>query len=168
MKRRQRIYFTSKQKSEIWDRWQRGESMSSIGRGFDRDSSSIYPLLSRAGGIRPPTRKRSRLALTLLEREIISRGVAACYSIRAIARELYRPASTISREISRNGGYDKYRAVDAENRAWTQTLRPKLCKLATNKLLQRVISNKLTIHWSPEQIAGWLKRRYPNEEHNQV
>ena len=88
MKRRQRIYFTSKQKSEIWDRWQRGESMSSIGRGFDRDSSSIYPLLSRAGGIRPPTRKRSRLALTLLEREIISRGVAACYSIRAIAREL--------------------------------------------------------------------------------
>jgi IS30 family transposase len=168
MKRRQRIYFTSKQKSEIWDRWQRGESMSSIGRGFDRDSSSIYPLLSRAGGIRPPTRKRSRLALTLLEREIISRGVAACYSIRAIARELYRPASTISREISRNGGYDKYRAVDAENRAWTQTLRPKLCKLATNKHLQGVISNKLIIHWSPEQIAGWLKRKHPNEEHNQV
>ena len=168
MKRRHRIYFTSEQKSEIWGRWQRGESMSSIGRGFDRDSSSIYPLLSRTGGIRPPDRKRSSLALTLVEREIISRGVAGHHSIRAIARGLRRPASTVSREVNRNGGYDKYRAVDAERRAWAQALRPKLCKLATNKLLQRVISNKLTIHWSPEQIAGWLKRRYPNEEQNQV
>jgi len=84
MKRRRRIYFTSAQKTEIWERWQRGESMSSIGRGFDRDSSSIYPLLSHAGGIRPAVRKRSRLALTLLEREIISRGVAACHSLRSI------------------------------------------------------------------------------------
>ena len=116
MKRRRRIYFTSEQKTEIWDRWQRGESMSSIGRGFDRDSSSIYPLLSRTGGIRPPVRKRSRLALTLFEREMISRGVAARHSTRAIARELCRPASTVSREIIRNGGYDKYRAVDADNR----------------------------------------------------
>jgi IS30 family transposase len=168
MSYKRRIYFTGEQRSEIWDRWQRGESMSSIGRGFDRDSSSIYPLLSRTGGIRPPVRKRSRLALTRVDREVISRGVAACHSIRAIARELCRPASAVSREISRNGGYDNYRAVDAENRAWAQALRPKLCKLATNKLLRRVISNKLTIHWSPEQIAGWLKRRYPDEEHNQV
>ena len=102
--KRRRIYFTSEQKSEIWDRWQRGESMSSIGRGFDRDSSSIYPLLSRTGGTRPPDRKRSRLALTLGEREAISRGIAGCQSTRAIARELCRPASTVSREISRNGG----------------------------------------------------------------
>ncbi len=168
MSYRRRIYFTSEQRSEIWDRWQRGESMSSIGRGFDRDSSSIYPLLSRTGGIRPPKRKRSRLALTLDERELISRGIAALDSIRSIAQEICRPASTVSREISRNGGYDKYRAVDAENMAWVRALRPKLCKLATNKLLRHVISNKLTIRWSPEQIAGWLKRRYPGEEHNQV
>ena len=168
MSYRRRIYFTSEQKSEIWDRWQRGESMSSIGRGFDRDSSSIYPLISRTGGIRPLARKRSRLALTGVEREIISRGVAACQSVRAIARELYRSASTISREINRNGGYDKYRAVDAESQAWVRALRPKHCKLAGNTFLQRVISNKLTLHWSPEQIAGWLKRRYPNEERCQV
>lgn len=168
MKRRHRIYFTSDQKAEIWDRWQRGESMSLIGRGFDRDSSSIYPLLSRTGGIRPPDRKRSRLALTLVEREVISRGVAARHSVRMIAKELCRSASTVSREISRNGGYDKYRAVDAEKRAWVRALRPKLCKLAGNNFLQRVISNKLTIHWSPEQIAGWLKRKYPNEERNRV
>ncbi len=168
MKRRRRIYFTSAQKSEIWNRWQRGESMSSIGRGFDRDSSSIYPLLSRSGGIRPAVRKRSRLALTLLERERISRGVAACHSVRSIARELCRPASTVSREISRNGGYGQYRATAADNQAWERARRPKLCKLAANKHLQRMISNKLTIHWSPEQIAGWLKRKYPQEEHNQV
>ena len=168
MRRRRRLYFTSAQKTEIWDRWQRGESMSSIGRSFDRDSSSIYPLLSRAGGIRPAVRKRSRLALTLLEREIISRGVAAYRSLRSIARELCRPASTVSREISRNGGYARYRAAAADNQAWERARRPKLCKLAINNHLQRVISNKLTIHWSPEQIAGWLKRKYRGEKHNQV
>ena len=165
---RRRIYFTSEQKSEIWDRWQRGESISSIGRLFDRGSSSIYPLLSRAGGIRPAERKRSRLALTLIEREVISRGIAACHSIRSIARELCRSVSTVSREVNRNGGCDKYRAACSDQAAWDRALRPKLCKLAGNKYLQRVISNKLIIHWSPEQIAGWLKRRYPNEERNYV
>jgi IS30 family transposase len=108
------------------------------------------------------------MALTLLEREVISRGLAACHSLHSIARELCRPASTVSREISRNGGYAQYRAAAADDRAWEQARRPKLCKLAMNKHLQRVISNKLTIHWSPEQIAGWLKRKYPQEEHNQV
>ena len=101
---RRRIYFTEKQKAEIWDRWQRGESMSSIGRLFDRDSSSIYPLLARTGGIRPPERRRSRLALTLAEREEISRGLRAELSLRAIARQLRRAPSTISREVRRNGG----------------------------------------------------------------
>ena len=104
MKYRRRIFFTAKQKSEIWDRWQRGESMSSIGRGFERASSSIYPLLARTGGIRPPDRSRSRLALTLAEREEISRGLRAQQSLRSIARTLKRSASTISREVRRNGG----------------------------------------------------------------
>ena len=85
MKYRRRIFFTDKQKSDIWDRWQRGESMSSIGRLFDRESSSIYPLLARTGGIRPPDRIRSRLALTLSEREEISRGLRAKVSLRSIA-----------------------------------------------------------------------------------
>ncbi len=165
---RRRIYFTTEQKCEIWDRWQRGCSMSSIGRLFERGSSSIYPLLSRTGGIRPPDRRRSRLALTLVEREVISRGIAALRSIRSIARELCRPASTVSREIRRNGGPDNYRAACSDQAAWGRALRPKLCKLSGNAYLQRVISEKLVIHWSPEQIAGWLKRRYPNEEHHQV
>ena len=89
---RQRIYFTEAQKSEIWDRWRRGESMSSIGRVFDRESSSIYPLLLRNGGIRPAERRRSRLALSLVDREEISRGLEGGASLRSIARRLSRPA----------------------------------------------------------------------------
>ena len=168
MKRRRRIYFTAEQKSEIWDRWQRGESMSSIGRGFDRDSSSIYPLLSRTGGIRPPDRKRSRLSLTLVEREEISRGLGIRLSLRCIARQLQRSASTISREVKRNGGADYYRAVQSDQAAWDRGHRPKLCKLACNRPLCRRISRKLQLNWSPEQIAGWLNLSYPQEEHNQV
>ena len=163
-----RIYFTSEQKTEIWDRWQRGESMSSIGRGFDRDSSSIYPLLSRAGGIRPAARKRSGLALTLVEREEISRGLERCLSLRSIAHHLRRSPSTISREVKRNGGYEKYRAARSDQAAWERAHRPKLCKLACNQSLCRTVSRKLQLNWSPEQIAGWLKREHPKEEHNQV
>ena len=99
MKYRRRILFTDKQKSEIWDRWQRGESMSSIGRGFERASSSIFPLLERTGGIRPPERRRSQLALTLVDREEISRGLIAKQSLRSIARNLKRAASTISLSV---------------------------------------------------------------------
>ena len=131
MSYRRRISFTSRQKSEIWDRWQRGESMSSIGRLFDRDSSSIYPLLLRTGGIRPAKRRRSRLALTLVEREEISRGIVAQHTIRSMALSLGRSPSTVSREVRRNGGYSQYRATLADERACSQAHRPKLCKLAT-------------------------------------
>lgn len=165
---RRRIYFTAEQRSEIWDRWQRGESMSSIGRGFERDSSSIYPLLSRTGGIRPPERRRSRLSLTLVEREEISRGLESRLSLRYIARQLQRSASTISREVRRNGGADHYRAVQSDLAAWNRAHRPKVCKLACNRPLCRTISQKLRMNWSPEQIAGWLKREYPQEDHNRV
>ncbi len=165
---RQRIYFTDKQKAEIWDRWQRGESMSSIGRLFDRNSSSIYPLLSRTGGIRPPERRRSRLALTLLEREEVSRGLKAQLSFRVIARHLRRSPSTISREVRRNGGRIAYRATLSDEAAWERSFRPKLCKLACHPVLCRTISAKLKRKWSPQQIAGWLKREHPDDEQNRV
>ncbi len=168
MSYRQRIYFTDKQKAEIWDRWQRGESMSSIGRLFDRNSSSIYPLLSRTGGIRPPERRRSRLALTLLEREEISRGLKAQLSLRVIARHLRRSPSTISREVRRNGGRIAYRATLSDEAAWERSVRPKLCKLACHPVLCRTISAKLKRKWSPQQIAGWLKREHPDDEQNRV
>ncbi len=165
---RRRIFFTDKQKSEIWDRWQRGESMSSIGRLFDRASSSIYPLLERTGGIRPPERIRSRLALSLTEREEISRGLTAEMSLRSIARSLKRSASTISREVRRNGGTKHYRAAPSDAAAWDRAHRPKPCKLAGNVYLCRAISAKLTRKWSPQQIAGWLMREHPDDEDKRV
>ncbi len=168
MKQRTRIYYTPAQRSEMWDRWQRGESMSSIGRAFNRESSSVYSVLSPTGGIRPPPRKRSRLALTLSEREEISRGVALQLSLRAIAAQLERSPSTISREINRNGGTDAYRATQADQAAWDRAHRPKQCKLAGHPVLKRMVASKLKHHWSPKQIAGWLKRTYPFEAHKQV
>lgn len=165
---RQRIFFTDQQKSEIWDRWQLGESMSSIGRLFDRESSSIYPLLERSGGIRPPLRRRSRLALTLAEREEVSRGLMARQSLRSIARRLRRAPSTISREVKRNGGARHYRATISDKAAWDRARRPKLCKLAGNDYLCRIISAKMHCKWSPQQIAGWLMRKHPNEEDKRV
>jgi transposase, IS30 family len=161
---RRRIYFTEKQKADIWDRWQRGESMSSIGRRFDRNSSSIYPLLARTGGIRPPDRRRSRFALTLAEREEISRGLRVQLSLRAIALQLKRAPSTISREVRRNGGRAGYRAAWSDQAAWERARRPKPCKLACRQALCRTISAKLQRKWSPQQIAGWLKRAHPDDE----
>ena len=109
---------TSAQKTELWDRWQRGESLKAIGRAFGKPSSSIYCLVSPHGGIRPVERRRSQLSLTLSEREEISRGIVAQRSIRSMARKLGRAPSTVSREIRRNGGPARYRAARADARAW--------------------------------------------------
>ena len=168
MKYRTRTFYTDEQKAEMWDRWKRGESMSSIGRAFDRESSSVFGQLSPTGGIRPPPRKRSRLALTLSEREEISRGIARQLSLRTIAVQLDRSPSTISREINRNGGLKSYRATQADQSAWERAHRPKPCKLANNPTLRYNVARKLRLNWSPEQIAGWLKRAYPGNEDNQV
>ena len=165
---RTRIKYTPEQKAEIWARWKKGESMTSIGRLFDRPSSSIFNMLSPTGGIRPPIRKRSSLALNLSEREEISRGLVADLSIRSIANHLNRSPSTISREIKRNGGYDNYRATQADLSAWDRAQRPKRCKLACNPTLSRAVATKLQLNWSPEQISGWLKIEYPNDENNHV
>lgn len=160
--------FTAAERQEIWERYRKGESLNSIGRRFGRPSSSIYGHLSPTGGIQPAPRRRSRLALTLVEREEISRGIAAELSIREIAASLDRHPSTVSREISRNGGYDHYRASEAEENAWERARRPKLCKLACNRGLRYKVERKLRRNWSPEQIAGWLKEENPEDESNQV
>ncbi len=168
MARKVRLGYTAAEKTEMWDRWQRGESLSSIGRAFGKQSSSIHFQLSPYGGIRPAPRRRSRLALTLTERETISRGIVARRSARSIARRLGRAASTVSREIKRNGGSDRYRATGADNQAWARALRPKRCKLADHPWLQGMVARKLRLNWSPEQIAGWLKRAYRGEQKYQV
>ncbi len=160
--------FTNAQRQELWDRYQRGESLNAIARALGKRSSSIYNHLRPSGGIRPVARKRSRLALTLVEREEISRGLVAQQSIREIARTLGRAASTVSREVRRNGGYSRYRAVEADKSAWDRGRRPKRCKLALNERLARYVAAKLKMNWSPEQIAGWLKAEYPRDERYHV
>ena len=161
MERRFHGGFTAAEKTELWDRWKRGESLKAIGRAFGKPSSSIYFLVAPHGGFRPAERRRSRLALTLAEREVISRGVTARQSARSMAKLLGRSASTVSREMSRNGGCDRYRATLADENAWARSRRPKCCKLATNPRLRRAVARKLRLDWSPEQVAGWLKRTYP-------
>jgi IS30 family transposase len=160
--------FGAAAKAELWDRWQRGESLKAIGRAFDKPSSSIYFRLAPHGGIRPAPRRRSKLALTLVEREEISRGIAADESARSMAGKLGRSPSTVAREISRNGGYDRYRASSADETAWERACRPKRCKLATNPQMREAVVRKLRGNWSPEQIAGWLKSAHPGDEANQV
>jgi IS30 family transposase len=160
--------FTAAERTELWDRWQRGESLKAIGRAFGKPSSSIYFQLAPHGGIRPAPRRRSRLALTLAEREEISRAIAAYQSTRSIARLLGRSAATVSREISRNGGYDRYRAALADEKAWDRARRAKRCKLADNPRLRQEVASELRLNWSPEQIAGWLKRMHPADESYQV
>jgi IS30 family transposase len=168
MKYRKRIYYTETDKGLMWDRWQKGESLSSIARHFGRHHSAVQGILSRTGGIRPPERRRSRLTLTLAEREEISRGVVAGQSLRSIASELGRAPSTVSREVNRNGGRRHYRASKAEQAAWDRAHRPKTCKLAQNRVLARIVAKKLQLEWSPRQVAGWLKRTYPDDETYQV
>ena len=163
-----RIYYTEADKSLMWDRWQKGESLNAIGRHFGRSHSSIQNILARTGGIRPPTRKRSRRTLTMSEREEISRGVVAGQSLRCIAGSLGRAPSTVSRDINRNGGRRRYRANKADKAAWDRAKRPKVCKLVENPALARVVEQKLKELWAPEQIAGWLKYTYPNSENRQV
>jgi len=152
----------------MWDRWQAGDSTYEIARLFDRGHSSIQGVLAESGGIRPRSRSRSQRALSLAEREEISRGMVAGWSLRAIAASLDRAPSTVSREINRNEGRRRYRASRADQAAWDRARRPKTCKLVKNRALARVVARKLRDLWSPEQIAGWLKYAYPDDENFQV
>ena len=158
MKYRQRIYYTETDKALMWDRWQKGETLHSIARLFDRGHSSIQRVLAETGGIRPSQRSRSQLSLRMAEREEISRGVMAGHSFRAIASSLNRAPSSVSREVNRNGGRRCYRASKADQAAWDRAHRAKRCKLVQNRALARIVAKKLQLQWSPRQIAGWLKR----------
>jgi len=168
MRYRKRTFYSEADKQVMWERWQRGESIRDIGHLFDRHHSSVRGIFSKAGGVRPRPRRRSRLALTPYEREEISRGLVAGYSIRSIANLLGRAPSTVSREIRRNGGRRAYRASRADHAAWDRARRPKACKLVVNRQLARIVAGKLKQWWSPEQIAGWLKDLHPNDERKRV
>jgi len=152
----------------MWGRWQAGDSLPDIARLFDRHPSSVRGILAETGGIRPQPRHRARRALTLAEREEISRGVVAGQSLRWIAAALGRAPSTVSREINRNGGQPGYRASTADQAVWDRARRPKLSKLVQNPALARTVARQLRQLWSPEQIAGWCKYAYPDDEVYQV
>ena len=164
-----RIRFTPKQKAELWDRWKSGQCIADIARALERrNKSGVYRLLALTGGIAPASRRRAPLALSLEEREEISRGVAAGDSIRQIARRLGRCPSTVSRELRRNGGSGAYRAGEADQSAWERAHRPKPCRLATHPELRWRVAEKLALQWSPEQISGWLKEQFGSNEHMQI
>jgi len=168
MKYRTRRFFTEADKVLMWDHWQKGDSLHAIARLFDRSHGAIARVLGRTGGIRPPQRTRSRRALTLAEREEISRGIATGQSLRCIAASLGRAPSTVSREVNRNGGRRQYRGSKADEAAWDRAHRRKTCKLAQNRALAFIVAEKLQLEWSPDQIAGWLKSTYPDDENYQV
>lgn len=156
------------QKTELWHRWKNGQSLSDIGRALGKHAGSIHGVVSSNGGFVPSIRRRSRLALTLAEREEISRGIASNISVRKIAVTIGRSPSTVSREIARHGDRDKYRAFDADAKAWVQAKRPKQCRLTTHPKLKWAVANKLGLDWSPEQISGWLKLEFPDDESMRV
>jgi len=162
--RRRDYGFTERQRAELWSRWKAGESLTDIGRALDKVPASIFDVVRKRGGIPPAARTRSRRALSLVEREEVSRGLRAGESLRSMAARLGRAPSSISREVARNGGRDEYRAVTAEYRAESLAVRPKRCKLALNEHLRVLVAEKLRDDWSPEQISGWLKAEYPADE----
>ena len=168
MKQRPRIYYSDSQKALMWARWMQGWTLHEIGKLFDRAHTSIRGILAETGGFRPAQRVRASSALTLAEREEISRAMVAGESIRSTAARLGRAPSTISREIKRNGGGEGYRAIQADEAAWERARRPKRCKLIEYRALARIVADKLRMLWSPEQIAGWLKHTYPSDESHHV
>ena len=168
MRFKRRFKLSEQQRSEMWSRWKAGQSLHEVGRAFGKDHVSIQFMLAQHGGIAPAVRRRSPLTLTLAEREEISRGIASGGSIREIAKGLQRAVSTVSREVARHGGRPLYRASDADQQAWNSALRPKRCLLALHVKLQDVVAGKLILDWSPEQVSGWLKTEYSDDESMRV
>jgi IS30 family transposase len=160
--------FSGPERIDLWERWQVGQSLVQIAAALSCSPGKVFRELARRGGFAPRRRYRSTRQLALAEREEISRGLANERSLREIARALARPASTITREVRRNGGRAAYRAAIAEERAWEQAHRPKPCKLGQSARLREAVARKLCLKWSPEQISGWLKHRYPSRPCMQV
>jgi IS30 family transposase len=154
---------SSQQKHELWTRWKAGQSIRDIGRSLGKRAGSIFGVLHSRGGIAPVARVRSLCSLSVHEREEISRGLVAGLSLRKIAAQLHRAPSTISREVRRNNRRSRYRAANADERAWRLASHPKPCCLASNPLLQMVVAQKLNHNWSPQQISGWLQLEYGND-----
>jgi IS30 family transposase len=153
---------------EVWTRWRSGQAIRVLCREMRVNHSVVRDLIYRCGGIRPAPRRRCEVRLSLDEREEISRGLAAGRSLRAIAAALGRSPSTVCREVAANGGRRRYRAARADKHAWARAARPKPSKLASCAPLRELVTAKLELDWSPQQIAGWLRVEYPDEAGMQV
>jgi IS30 family transposase len=147
---------------ELWRRRRRGETYAAIGRAVGRTAEAVFYVVRRTGGVAPRPRRRAAGTLTRTDREEVSRGLAAGLSCAAIARQLHRPTSTVTREVQRHGGRRGYRSDRADARAWARARRPKPCRLATYPRLRAVVTRQLARNWSPQQIAGWLRAQYPD------
>ena len=158
---------TEEQKADMWRRWRAGYGIGEICQALKRNSSALYQQLAIRGGIAPPGRIRA-VVLKMADREEISRGLGSGESVRSIARRLSRAPSTVSREVARHGGRARYRANHANYEASLSALRPKPCRLALNGRLRKAVASKLALEWSPEQVSGWLKIRYPGDENMQI
>jgi len=156
------------EKNELWARWRHGESLRDISRALRRVSSAVYDAVGAEGGIAPRPRRRSRRALTMTEREEISRQLARGVSLRTISQRLGRAPSTLSREVARNGGRGVYRAAFADRQAWRRSRRPQPCRLSTRPALRGAVAGKLAQQWSPQQISGWLRHTFPSDPDMQV
>ncbi len=165
---RRRRELSAGDREALWAAWRQGESLVEIGRGLDRRVSTVFNVVRRAGGYSPRPRHRAAVSLQGAEREEISRGIAAQMSIRAIARQLQRSPSTISREIGRNGGPQAYRAAVAERHAWQRARRPQRCLLAQRPRLRQWVARRLQGDWSPRQIAIGLRRAFPDDARMRV
>lgn len=163
MARTGRPGLSHEQKAELWRRWKAGETLSDIGRALGKHAASVFGVVAAKGGFAPVARSRRSGSLSVMEREEISRGLVSGRSFRQLGRDLGRAVSTISREVARNGGRRAYRAARADERALDRARRPKPCQLAFSPALCKLVAGKLSGQWSPQQIAGWLKARYPGD-----
>jgi IS30 family transposase len=155
-------------RSELNRLWHEGESLNAISRALRVSRPTVTRVLRDGGGMPERPRKRSERALSLAEREEISRGLVAGESYRVIASRIRRSPSTVSREVGLNGGRNRYRAVDADARALGALARPKTCKLARHGWLRHQVARRLRQGWTPEQIAGWLARLHPDDDTRRV
>lgn len=161
-------YYTAAEKAEIWERRRRGESASVIARGIGRHRNAVREYLKQTGGVRPRPRRRSPRELSVVEREEISRGLAAGESCRRIAGRIGRAHTTVAREVGRNGGRHRYRAAEAEKATLRRHRRPKPSKFKLSPGLRAAVVERLEKNWSPEQISAWLKLEYPDDPEMQV
>jgi len=159
---------TPAQREEFWRRYKAGESVLGIIGALGQRAGNVHRILEASGGIEPAPRMRSQRVLKFDEREEISRGLAAGDSFHAIARRLSRAVSTVSQEVARHGGRGRYRAAQADLKAWDLARRPKLCRLSQNQQLHRIVAAKLQQDWSPQQVAGWLRDHYPGNPEMRV